>query len=161
MSYQLFHCLCLPYFNLDYTLTENASIIATSLPAKVRHVPLLYEETMEQGKHACACVKERVGGRDSSMAKLFPGQPRPNRKAHTQSKYTTTYYTYLHTWCKAERKDEWATKGRSGHQCECGGQIEGVHVSLLGSRRISMCECCSCILGVNVLVHHICSRGRM
>ena len=51
--------LFLPYFNLDSTLTENASIIATSLPAKTGCVPLLYVETRGTRK---PCVCERMGG---------------------------------------------------------------------------------------------------
>lgn len=36
----------LSYYNLESALTENASISATSLSAKTRHIPLLYEDTM-------------------------------------------------------------------------------------------------------------------
>ncbi len=44
-------------FNLDSTFTESTSIIATSLSAETRRVPLLYKETIEQ---VCSCVCAHV-----------------------------------------------------------------------------------------------------
>ena len=85
--------LFLPHFNLDSTLTENASVIATSLPAKTGCVPLLYEETRGLGNRVC--VKEWVGGRHSWMVKLLPGQPRSGRKAQTHKVSIKTRATYI------------------------------------------------------------------
>lgn len=91
---------------------------------------MFYEETMEQGS---VCGKERVGGWDSSMVKLFPEQPGTEQHTHTVTLQPHTTHTY--TLMKPRARINGLQ--RTGQDTEVSVNVGGrvcVHVSLFMSR---------------------------